>query len=170
MAFREDERRFWRMLLRQVMLSALICWCLFPSLSDCCTVLTWKVLRVVRLLTAFLLCWFHIVINSDNVPCSVCCRVRDFIRFCCTINRNILMWRSWDRASWYISIVKPTRCTLFPSLLNITLHVSDGFSVHHQESKTVHTASGICHSFVDCLLAGTRWNSVHGTVYRDVFL
>jgi hypothetical protein len=31
------------------------------------------------------------------------------------------------------------------SLLNITLHVSDSFSVHHQEFKTllVHTASGI---------------------------
>jgi hypothetical protein len=27
-----------------------------------------------------------------------------------------------------------------------TLHVSDGFSVHHQKSKTVHTASGICHT------------------------
>jgi len=23
------------------------------------------------------------------------------------------IWRSWDRASWYISIVKPTRCTIF---------------------------------------------------------
>jgi len=33
----------------------------------------------------------------------------------------------------------------FSSLLNITLHVSDGLSVHHQEFKTVHTASGICH-------------------------
>jgi len=29
--------------------------------------------------------------------------------------------------------------------LNITLHVSDGLSVHYQEFKTVHTASGICH-------------------------
>jgi len=37
-----------------------------------------------------------------------------------------------------------------------TLHVSDGLSVHHQESKTVHTASGICHTgSVNCLLAGT---------------
>ena len=27
-----------------------------------------------------------------------------------------------------------------------TLHVLDGLSVHHQESKTVHTASGICHT------------------------
>jgi hypothetical protein len=26
---------------------------------------------------------------------------------------------------------------------NNTLHVSEGLSVHHQESKTVHTASGI---------------------------
>ena len=29
---------------------------------------------------------------------------------------------------------------------NSTLHVSDGLSVHHQESKTVHTASGMCHT------------------------
>jgi len=29
---------------------------------------------------------------------------------------------------------------------NNTLHVSDGLSVHHQESKTVHTASGICNT------------------------
>ena len=35
------------------------------------------------------------------------------------------------------------------------LHVSDGLSVHHQESKTVHTASGICQTVsADCLLDG----------------
>jgi len=34
----------------------------------------------------------------------------------------------------------------FSSLLNITLHVSGGLSVHHQESKIVHTALGICHT------------------------
>jgi len=67
-----------------------------------------------------------------------------------------------------------------------TLHVSDGLSVHHQESKTVHTASGVNQTesvwhipesvhhqesktlhtgsgiyqtdSADCLLAGTRWN------------
>jgi len=44
---------------------------------------------------------------------------------------------------------------------NNTVHVSDGLSVHHQESKTVHTASGLCQrDSADCLLAGTRWNSV----------
>jgi hypothetical protein len=29
---------------------------------------------------------------------------------------------------------------------NNTLHVSDSLSIHHQESKTVHTTSGICHT------------------------
>jgi len=40
-----------------------------------------------------------------------------------------------------------------------TLQVSDSFSVHHQESSTVHTATGICHTgFADYLLAGSGWN------------
>jgi len=42
--------------------------------------------------------------------------------------------------------------------------MSDGLSVHHQESNTVFTASGICQTdSADCLLAGTRWNqsSIH---------
>ena len=41
---------------------------------------------------------------------------------------------------------------------NRTLHVLDSFSVYHQESSTVHTAIGICHTgFADCLLAGSGW-------------
>jgi len=34
----------------------------------------------------------------------------------------------------------------FLSLLNITLHVSDGLSIHHQEPKIIHKALGICHT------------------------
>jgi len=51
-----------------------------------------------------------------------------------TVHRNIL------------SIVKPTRCTTVSNLFyfEMTLHVSDGLSVHHQEFKTVHTATDIC--------------------------
>ena len=42
---------------------------------------------------------------------------------------------------------------------NRNLHVSDRFSVHHQETSTVYTAIGIRHTgFADCLLAGSRWN------------
>ena len=37
---------------------------------------------------------------------------------------------------------------------NRTLHVSDRFTVHHQESSTVYTAIGVCHTgYADCLLA-----------------
>jgi hypothetical protein len=44
---------------------------------------------------------------------------------------------------------------------NRILHVSDGFIVHHQESSTVHTATGICHTgYADCLLAGSGWSSI----------
>jgi len=36
---------------------------------------------------------------------------------------------------------------------NMTLHVSDSVSAHHQESSTVHTA--IHTGYADCLLAGS---------------
>ena len=38
-----------------------------------------------------------------------------------------------------------------------TVHVSDGLSVHHQEFKTVHTATGIYQTDnAVCLLASTQ--------------
>ena len=40
------------------------------------------------------------------------------------------------------------RYTIFFITANV-LHVSDGFSAHHQEFKTVHTASSMCQA---CLL------------------
>jgi len=40
---------------------------------------------------------------------------------------------------------------------NRTLHVSDRFSLHRQESSTVYTATGICHT-ADCLLANSQRN------------
>jgi len=49
-----------------------------------------------------------------------------------------------------------------------TLHVSDGLSVHHQESKTVHTASDICQTdSIDCLLASSQQNlfDIHLMLY-----
>ena len=40
---------------------------------------------------------------------------------------------------------------------NDTLHVSDGLSVHHQEFKTVHTATGICQTDTAvCFLASRQ--------------
>jgi protein-arginine kinase activator protein McsA len=45
----------------------------------------------------------------------------------------------------YISKVQPTKCNISSIylFLQIFLHVSSGSSAHHQEHKTVHTASGI---------------------------
>jgi len=45
-----------------------------------------------------------------------------------------------------ISIVKPTRCTSVSNLFyfGMTLHVSDDLSIHRQEFKAVHTATGLC--------------------------
>jgi hypothetical protein len=45
------------------------------------------------------------------------------------------------------------RYTIFFIAAN-ALHVSGGFSAHHQELKTVHTASGICQA---CLLLPLTW-------------
>ena len=59
-----------------------------------------------------------------------------------------------------ISIVKPATCTSVSNLLyfGMTLeHVSDDLPVHHQELKTVPTATGICQTdTAACLLGGTR--------------
>jgi hypothetical protein len=42
---------------------------------------------------------------------------------------------------------------------NRTLHVSDRFSVQYQDSSTVYTAIGICHTgYADCLLASSHHN------------
>jgi len=52
-----------------------------------------------------------------------------------------------------ILIIKQTRYTISQIYFwNRTLHVSDSFSVHHQESSTVHTG------YVDCLLASSQHN------------
>ena len=43
----------------------------------------------------------------------------------------------------------------------ITLHVSDRFTVHYQESTTVYTAMGICRtSYAGCLLERSGWSSI----------
>jgi len=44
----------------------------------------------------------------------------------------------------YKKINKMHQCLKFILFWNNNLHVSDGLSIHHQELKTVHTATGIC--------------------------
>ena len=52
---------------------------------------------------------------------------------------------------------KMHQCIEFILFWNGTLHVLDDLAFHHQEFKTVHTATGICQTDTAvCLLAGTR--------------
>jgi len=48
------------------------------------------------------------------------------------------------------------KCINFILFLNDTLHVSDGISVHHQQFKTVHTATGICQTDTALCLRASR--------------
>ena len=64
-----------------------------------------------------------------------------------------------------ILIIKPTRHTNSQIYFwNRTLHVSGRFSVHHQESSTIYTVTGMCHTgYADCLLAGSGSGSGSGS-------
>jgi hypothetical protein len=58
------------------------------------------------------------------------------------------------------------QCIRFILFWNETLHVSDGLSVHHQEFKTVHTATGVCQTDTAVCLLGSReqYMSLHSPV------
>jgi len=57
------------------------------------------------------------------------------------------------------------RYTIFFIAVN-ALHVSGSFSAHHQELKTVHTASGICQACLLLPLAWVRWMQASLTCIR----
>jgi len=91
------------------------------------------------------------------------------------------VWGEWDKAllencallSYYTAshcvlthksakvltfiIKQKKKCINFSNLfLQRYLRVSDRFSVHHQESSTVYTGTGICHTgYADRMLAGS---------------
>ena len=60
--------------------------------------------------------------------------------------------------NFYSKTNQMQQCIKFILCLTDTLHISEGLSVHHQQFKTVHTATGICQTDTAvCLLARTRW-------------
>ena len=77
---------------------------------------------------------------------SACTRVHCTLTFITylTFGKGEVFWHAEHLASWYILIITAARCTNW----NRTLHVSESSSVHHHESRTVHTATGIqvCHT------------------------
>ena len=59
----------------------------------------------------------------------------------------------------YFLILKPTRCTNFSNLFRReTLHVSDSFSVHHQEFFHCSHSNDICHTCLLCI----QWKTPDG--------
>ena len=63
----------------------------------------------------------------------------------------------------YMLVIKPVPCTNFSKLFfNKTLHVSDSFSVHHQEFFTVHTAIHI--GFADSLRVSCQQTCITYTI------
>jgi hypothetical protein len=67
---------------------------------------------------------------------------------------------SEDHESCYILTIKTNEKHYFSNLFWYrTLHVSDRFTVHHQEPNIVYTAIGICHTgYADSLLAESQHN------------
>jgi hypothetical protein len=88
--------------------------------------------------------------------------MRFIVREICSEILKISLIHCVSKMWEFISLVNATRCTSFSNLFyfwNNTLHVSDSLFVHHQESKTVHTAWTVCHTHsADCLLAGKERN------------
>ena len=77
--------------------------------------------------------------------CVLLCVFLLYLCLCLCISFIIhawLIWRSDDRASWYI-LIKNQLDALISQICfwNKTLHVSDSSSVHHQQFFTVHTAT-----------------------------
>jgi hypothetical protein len=104
--------------------------------------------------------------NYKNAMCTVWChsphavQVMTFISLLQTWSTNLTFRGPYIVVYFYN---KNQQYTLISQIYfwNRTLHVSDGFSVHHQEASTAHTAIGICHTgYADCLLAGSGWNCV----------
>ena len=55
------------------------------------------------------------------------------------------VWRFVEAEPYFCSKTKKIhQCIKFILFWNDTLHVSDGLAVHHQDFKSVHTATGIC--------------------------
>ena len=69
---------------------------------------------------------------------------------CVTILR---IWCSWDHALWYISIVKPTRCTIFEFIEYHFTCFGQSFRPSSGVLDCTYSIMYMSHRFVDCMLA-----------------
>jgi hypothetical protein len=100
--------------------------------------------------------FFHVTC-SDNIQTSKVLRASKYSYvyvelkndvFICVEVVLFICLRSWGRASlMYSSTTNEMQRYTMVFITVIALHVSGGSSAHHQELKTVYTASGICQVF-----------------------
>ena len=100
--------------------------------------------------------------TSEGAAVTVCGVVRKFKNMHVSRRDNCVNNISSKLNSWTVLIIETKEMYYFSNLFwNRVLHVSDRFTVHHQESSTVYTAIGVCRTGdVDSMLAGSGRNSV----------
>ena len=126
----------------------------FTSLLTSCNALLLLLLTAVCILVAPL---GLLLIAGDRLTSCVLAAARSFFRF--------LMPPECSDCSWNISIVKPTRCNSFSNLFYFVL---DGLSVHHQEFKTVHTATGVCQTDTCCCMYSLELLMMDGKTVQNM--
>jgi len=73
-------------------------------------------------------------------------------------NKWKVVWRSWHRASWYISTVKPTSCTIFKFIEYHSTCFGRSFRPSSGVQDCTYIIRYMSYRFVDCMLPVTRWN------------
>ena len=125
----------------------------FPAFWYNCYYFTWSDTYFIQLET--------LLINHPSYLFIKTCprRVRNYALF---LVWNYMFKYSTDRCQYTVLTTNTNEMHYFSNLFwHRTLHVSDRFTVHHQESSTVYTAIGICHTgYAGCLLARSGWNSM----------
>ena len=93
----------------------------------------------------YLRAWQVYILANYQLQTNSCVEVRKLRHyehwFSSKLRIKVLFFRhAEDRASWYILIINQLDALISRIYFwNRTLHVSDSFSVHHQESSIVHT-------------------------------
>jgi hypothetical protein len=93
--------------------------------------------------------WFSALISMICIPIGVIYTIKQSKGTLIEVSIPIQFFlRSWDHASlMYSSITNQMQRYTMVFITISALHLSDCSSVHHQDLKTVYTASGICRAF-----------------------
>jgi hypothetical protein len=95
---------------------------------------------------------------NSTVSVVSCPWVQEVSHDVCGCSLSVWFWHSDDLASWYILIIKPTRCTISQIYFDKVPYMfrTDLLPII-RSLNTVYVAIGICHaSSVDCLLADSQ--------------